>query len=332
MYARLLAQATQEPKPPRPTAPSWFSQQTKWLMDRKAQLCKNLATSSRGLSQRLARRLKRSIGADRKARANVAATDIQAHLQAGDKQEAYNVLKRWYRHVTGKPTHPSYCDVNEVTVTFCDLYQARPPIGDPLPFHAAPFEIPDNVPSPEEIASATRLLRNGRAPGVSGLTAEVVKSWLDKAESETDPDPTRWNYVVRLVQHVFQEDGNLPQALAHSVLVILPKPDGGRRGISLLDTVWKIIARIIQLRLRDNVQYHDAIHGLTAAHGTGTAVLELKLCMALAGVQQRPFHVAFLDIEKAFDSFHRERLLDIATAYGLGPVSRQIISSFWDMQ
>jgi len=80
------------------------------------------------------------------------------------------------------------------------------------------------------------------------------------------------------------------------------------------------------------VQYNDALHGLTTARGTGTAVLELKLCMALAGVQQRPFHVAFLDIEKAFDSFHRDRLLDIATAYGLGPISRRIISSFWDMQ
>jgi len=145
-------------------------------MDRKAQLCKTFAASSSGLCQRLARRLKRSIGADRRARANVAATDIQAHLQAGDKQEAYNVLKRWYRHVMRKPTHPSYCDVNEVTATFRDLYQARPPIGDPLPVHVAPFKIPDNVPSPEEIASATRLLRNGRAPGVSGLTAEVVKS------------------------------------------------------------------------------------------------------------------------------------------------------------
>jgi hypothetical protein len=50
-----------------------------------------------------------------------------------------------------------------------ELYARAPPMGTPLPFNFPVFEIPDEVPTDEEIRAVVSGLKNGRAGGATGM-------------------------------------------------------------------------------------------------------------------------------------------------------------------
>jgi len=43
---------------------------------------------------------------------------------------------------------------------------------------------------------------------------------------------------------------------------MIPKPDGGSRGIGLLEVVLKVLECIINSRVSAKVKFHDCLHGL----------------------------------------------------------------------
>jgi hypothetical protein len=51
--------------------------------------------------------------------------------------------------------------------------------------------------------------------------------------------------------------------LQWSILVLLPKGNGGVRGIGLLELAWKHIEAIIDTRVKTAVRFHDSLHGFT---------------------------------------------------------------------
>eukprot|EP00978_Attheya_sp_CCMP212_P010592 scaffold25751_cov57-Attheya_sp.AAC.5 len=69
--------------------------------------------------------------------------------------------------------------------------------------------------------------------------------------------------------------------MAWSVMILLPKGGGDYRGIGLVEVVWKLIARIINARLKVTIDFHDTLHGFRAGRGTGTATIEAKLCQEM---------------------------------------------------
>lgn len=103
--------------------------------------------------------------------------------------------------------------------------------------------------------------------------------------------------------------GEIAQELTWTILVLLPKPNGEKRGIGLLETAWKIIESIITTRTNTVIQFHDCLHGFRAVRGTGTAILEAKLFQELASVEQEPLFYIFLDLRKAYDTIDRNRAL-----------------------
>ena len=120
----------------------------------------------------------------------------------------------------------------------------------------------------------------------------------------------------------------IPRQLLWIIVVLIPK--GGRDfwGISLLKPIWKVLERIMDLRL-DSIVLHDTLHRCRAHRGMGTAVIEAKLAQQLLYLELRPFYGVFLDLKKAFDAMDRERCILILEGHGVGPRMIRLIRNYW---
>jgi hypothetical protein len=97
---------------------------------------------------------------------------------------------------------------------------------------------------------AVRNLRNGKAPGHSGLRAGHLKTLLHQAERDNAAPENRKGreQVCKTIQQIF-EMREIPEEMTWSILALIPKASGGTRGIGLLEIMWKVCSSIINNRL-----------------------------------------------------------------------------------
>jgi exonuclease III len=302
----------------------WISNETWILIDRRAQGRRDNSVSGNNL-RRLNTQIRKSLRRDRKARTETAAEEIREALAQRDKQTAWDILKRWYRLTSGRPPKPSRIDMSMLEDEYAALYKASTPPGDPIPVHYRGDALDDSTPEDEEIQRAVRRLKSRKAPGPSGLKVDEIKQWL--TEKTTNPEP--WNKFCRLVTHCF-ETGELPQSACFSTLVLIPKSDGGVRGIGLLESVWKVISMIIKERISRSIQFDDMLHGFRPGRGTGTAILEARLHLDRSIQQGKTLSQIFLDLSKAYDTLDRDRTVQLLQAYGIGPRLMRLLQTFWN--
>ena len=117
----------------------------------------------------------------------------------------------------------------------------------------------DSPPSEEELAQALSKLKKRKAGGKSGILPELILCG----------GPELWSRILKLMQQVWKE-GRVVGEWQDAVVVSVPKKGDLRhcdnwRGISLLDVVGKIMARIIKERLEVIAgkvsQNHSAVLG-----------------------------------------------------------------------
>ena len=96
--------------------------------------------------------------------------------------------------------------------------------------------------------------------------------------------------------------------------------------------MYKLISSIINQRLAKSLtaKLHDGIHGFRPGRGTGTAIIETKLLMQLAQRTNKPLHMIFLDLKKAYDTLDRDRTMKILEGYGIRENVRRIIGKIWN--
>lgn len=140
-----------------------------------------------------------------------------------------------------------------------------------------------------------------------------------------------WTKVINLIQEIYR-NGKLPQRLNMSTLIMLPKGDNDVRGIGLVESVWKVLGKIINRRIQEVVKFHPCVHGFRKNKGTGTAILEVKLLATLALEEKETVYQVFLDLRKAYDSVSRQRLLLIMKEYGIGERTATLIEKYWTTQ
>jgi hypothetical protein len=130
---------------------------------------------------------------------------------------------------------------------------------------------------------------------------------------------------------VFRSE-NFPTELSCSVLVLIPKGSGGFRGIGLLEVAWKVVSVIIDARLKDEIQFHDLLHGFKAERGTVAATIEAKLLMQNTCAQRKALYQIFIDLAKAYGTLDRGRNLEVLKGYGTGPRVLRLLEKFWNNQ
>jgi hypothetical protein len=289
----------------------------------------------------LDRQIKTRIHEDRRRRTEEAGEAIEAALKEDgfNQKKAYQILKAWYRHCGDRPPKPSRQDLESTAKEFQDLYKERDPVGEPIPCQVKPYKIPDHPPTEEEIAVAVARLKNNKATGPSKMKPEHFKEWYTEAyppppkEGQDPPTPFKdnWLALVGLVQHIFAT-GQIPTEASWGILAVIPKPQGGVRGIGILEALWKLIEAIIDTRIQSNIQFHDILHGFRKSRGTSTAIIEAKLHQELAHIKRKTLFQVFLDLKKAYDTLHRGRALDTLQAYGVGPNILRLIRRNWKAQ
>ena len=82
------------------------------------------------------------------------------------------------------------------------------------------------------------------------------------------------------------------------ITVLTPKRITETRGISFLETLWKVVEAIINTSLKVCITFHDVLHVLLKGRGPVTAILELKLNQELTSINQDPILLMFLDLSK----------------------------------
>ena len=228
----------------------------------------------------LNKELRRSLRKDRRNRVNKVSEEIERKLEENNIVEAYNILCGWYKKFLGKNNKPSPDDLKSKEEYYTKLFSKEKIEREPLNIEYDGEEVDDSVPEEGEIKEALFKLRNRKAPGLTGITAEHLKMWyrLSHPEDENTISDEKankiWNKIVKIIQIAFK-DGEFLNAFKYGVLVLIPKDDaGGVRGIGLLETLHKLISAIINMRMAKSIKFCEAIHGFRRGRGCYTAIGE----------------------------------------------------------
>ena len=164
----------------------------------------------------------------------------------------------------------------------------------------------DDPPTFDEIQDAIGSMKNNKSPGMDGIPAEVYKHG----------GPALTDELHKLFQLIWTRE-SVPQEFKDSNILPIYKRKGGRsscdnyRGISLLSTAGKILARILLRRLLENVTENtlsESQCGFRPGRGTSDMIFVARQLQEKSREQNQPLYMIFLDLTKAFDTVNREGL------------------------
>jgi len=260
------------------------------------------------------------------------ADEAESGFQRNNLGPAYQAIKRLRGNAHSAANGPvarsdgSMCTTpEEVTARWREHYQntlnhpAATPCADLDDFassSAPDVTVPEDAPTISEVTRAIRRLKNGRAAGSDGITAELLKG-AEKPVSEA---------MHKLFLTVWTT-GRVPAEWKEGLIVSLYKGKGSHsicsnyRPISLLSVPGKVFAHVLLARIQPllNQCRRPQQSGFTTGRSTIDAILALRLLAELHRAYNRPLHVAYIDIKSAFDSVDRIALWKALRGTGIPP-------------
>ena len=218
--------------------------------------------------------------------------------------------QRWRRHFTKILNIQSEFDVEELRRV--RQKSSRPEMAE--------------VPSDEELLSAVGKMRNGKAGGESGILPEMIKAACCEEEF--------LRRLLELVKGVW-ECGCAPSAWRDSILVPIRKKGDlsscdNWRGISRLDVVGKVVARILQERLQKLAEDElpESQCGFQAGRSCADMIFTVRQLVEKSWEHKSKAFLTFIDLKKAYDSVPREALWLALGKLGVPGQMIQLIRSF----
>lgn len=265
------------------------------------------------------------------------AKEIQEYADQHDQRNFYNAVKEAYG-----VTHRKACPIKdahdnllteegEIRARWKEHYSSILNMETNVDFEAIQsipqYELDQLLNcevSAEEIKLATSALKNHKAPGSDNIPAEIYK--------------VLGNTTMEHLKAVFNQiwnTGVAPQDFRNAQIVNLFKNKGSAsdcgnyRGISLLSTGGKILARVMASRLLKhmNLIIPESQCGFRPKRGTSDLIFTLRQLQEKVKEHQTQMYIAFIDLAKAFDSLNREALWAIMERFGVPKKFLQVCRS-----
>ncbi|CAF1675979.1 unnamed protein product [Rotaria magnacalcarata] len=174
----------------------------------------------------------------------------------------------------------------------------------------------------DEVQQALQQMKNRKAPDKDNVTAELLKAGGIP--------------VIKWLHEIFVDIWKNEQMVADwtlAIIIRLYKNKGDKkicdnyRGISLLVVASKIFTRVIlnRIQLLIDKQLLEEQAGFRTNRSTIDQVFILKMVMEKTREFNKPLHMCFIDIQKAYDSINRDLLWKICRQYGLTEKTVQML-------
>jgi len=118
-------------------------------------------------------------------------------------------------------------------------------------------------------------------------------------------------WILDLCNGIMKE-GSIPEDWKSSVLLPIykgkgdPMECGSYRGIKLFEHAMKVVERIFEYRIRQQIEIDDMQFGFMKGKGTIDAIFMARQMQENFSVKGKKLYFGFVDLEKAFDSVPRE--------------------------
>ena len=181
----------------------------------------------------------------------------------------------------------------------------------------------DNLPTMAELENALKHTSKGKAAGTDGIPADLLKC-----------DSCLLPHMHELLCQCWQV-GAFPSDMKDAKIITLYKNKGDKGdcnnycGISLLSVLGKVFARILLVRLQKLAGrvYPESQCGFRSGRSTIDMVFSVRQVQEKCREQNKPLHMAFVDLTKAFDMVSREGLFAILQKLGCPPTLLGLVKS-----
>jgi len=144
-------------------------------------------------------------------------------------------------------------------------------------------------------------MKRHKAPGLSGLLAEMIQA--------TEGIGTQW--LFDLCNGIVKQ-GCIPDDWKSSVILLIykgkddPMEYGFYRGIKLLEHTMKVLVRIFEHRIRQQIEVDDMQFGFMKGNGTTDATLLLDRCRRILELKERSSALALCIWKKLLIGFREK--------------------------
>jgi hypothetical protein len=177
----------------------------------------------------------------------------------------------------------------------------------------------------KEIREAMRKMKSGKAPGPSGVCAEMLTA---AGELGVQKMTDLCNAILR--------EGRVPADWSRSWLVSIYKGKGDAmecgsyRGIKLLEHAMKVFERVIEARVRRRCEVDGMQFGFSAGKGTTDAIFVVRQLQEKYLDKKKDLWMAFVDLEKAFDRVPRQVVWWALRQVGIEESLVKVIQSMYE--
>ena len=184
----------------------------------------------------------------------------------------------------------------------------------------------DKIISVEECKKAMETFQKNKSPGNDGLTVEFYTFF--------------WDNIKDILISCFNEihkDGKMSNSHRQAVITLIDKKGKDRqylknwRPISLLNVDYKIISKVLAVRLQDILPsiIHENQTGFVKGRYIGDNIRALLDIMEITKNKNLPGILLGVDLEKAFDSVDWKFLHAVLEKFNFGPYFRKWVSIFY---